>query len=65
MKASTYLMDNLVRFNRFQQISAHVGGMTRAFVRHYPVNWTFHWRGICRASSSKPSFTPHGNTIKS
>jgi len=51
MKASTYSMQNPERFNCFQQIAAHVGGMTRAVVRHYPVNWTFHWHGICRAVS--------------
>ena len=32
-----------------QQIVAHVGGMVRAVIRHRPINWTFHWRGICRA----------------
>jgi hypothetical protein len=30
-----------------------VGGMTRALVRHHPINWTFHWRGICRAITSE------------
>jgi hypothetical protein len=49
MKASTCFLRNPHRFNSFQQIAAHVGGMTLAFVRHKPVNWTFHWRGICRA----------------
>jgi hypothetical protein len=49
MKGSTYSMHNPVRFNSVQQIAAHVGGMTRALVRHYPINWSFHWRGICRA----------------
>jgi hypothetical protein len=37
------------------QILAHVGGITKAFVRHHPVNWAFHWRGICRAISSRRS----------
>jgi hypothetical protein len=46
-------LHNTDRLNWFQQIAAHVGGMTRALVRHHPVNWTFHWRGICRAISSK------------
>jgi hypothetical protein len=46
-------MHNPVRFNSVQQIVAHVGGMTRALVRHYPINWSFHWRGICRAFSVK------------
>jgi len=32
-----------------QQIVAHMGGMMRAAIRHRPINWTFHWRGICRA----------------
>jgi hypothetical protein len=27
--------------------------MTLALVHHHPLNWTFHWRGICRAISSK------------
>jgi hypothetical protein len=46
-------MDNPERFNCFRQIAAHVGGMTLALVHHHPLNWTFHWRGICRAISSK------------
>src|SRR5262249_35499177 len=53
MKASTDSARNPQRFGCWQQIAAHVGGMTRAFVRHYPVNWTFHWSGICRAVSSE------------
>jgi hypothetical protein len=32
-----------------QQVVAHVGGMMRAVIRHRPINWMFHWRGICRA----------------
>jgi hypothetical protein len=32
-----------------RQIAAHVGGMLCAVMRHYPINWKFHCRGICRA----------------
>ena len=53
MRLSTYPAHNPERFNSVQQIAAHVGGMTRAFVRHYPINWKFHWRGICRALLSE------------
>lgn len=49
MKLSTYAMESPEGFNSFHQIAAHLGGMTLALVRHYPINWTFHWRGICRA----------------
>jgi len=56
MKASTHSMQNPERFNCFQQIAAHVGGMTLALVRHHPVHWTFHWRGICRAIASEAWF---------
>jgi hypothetical protein len=53
MKLSTYSACSPKSFNCFQQIAVHVGGMTRALLRHYPINWTFHWRGICRAISSQ------------
>jgi hypothetical protein len=56
MKASAYSMHNPERFNCFQQIAAHVGGMTRALARHHPIHWAFHWRGICRAISSELLF---------
>jgi hypothetical protein len=46
-------MRNPQRLNCFQQIAVHLGGMARAVVRHYPVNWAFHWRGIYRAVSSE------------
>lgn len=41
-----------------QQIVAHVGGMARAWLRHRPIHFTFHWRGICRAllAAVPPSF---------
>ncbi len=58
MKALTYSMHNPERFACFQQIAAHVGGMTLAFVRHRRVNWTFHYRGICRAISSNRLLSP-------
>jgi len=35
-----------------RQIIAHIGGMMLAFIRHHPINWTFHWSGIRRAISS-------------
>jgi hypothetical protein len=35
-----------------RQILAHIGGMMQAVIRHYPVNWAFHWNGIRRAISS-------------
>ena len=35
-----------------QQILAHVGGMMLAFLRHRPIHFGFHWRGICRACLS-------------
>jgi hypothetical protein len=53
MKASAYSINDPERFNCFQQIAAHVGGMTRALARHHPIHWTFHWRGICRAIASE------------
>jgi hypothetical protein len=49
MKPTTYSMRVPDQFNCLQQIIAHLGGMMHAFVRHYPINWAFHWRGICRA----------------
>ena len=36
-------------FGCFRQIVAHLGGMTRACLRHRPIHFAFHWRGICRA----------------
>ena len=36
-------------FGCFRQIEAHLGGMTRAWLRHRPIHFAFHWRGICRA----------------
>ena len=32
-----------------QEVIAHVGGMMRALLRHRPIYFGFHWRGICRA----------------
>lgn len=32
-----------------RQITAEHGGMTRAWFRHRPIDFAFHWRGICRA----------------
>lgn len=52
MKLSIPLRKNPDRFNCYQQIAAHVGGMTLALVRHRPIHWTFHWQGICRAVST-------------
>jgi hypothetical protein len=49
MKLSTYSMNEPERLSCFQQIAVHLGGMTRAVARHYPINWSFHWSGICRA----------------
>jgi hypothetical protein len=53
MKLSPYSAINPQSFNCFQEIAAHVGGMTRALLRHSPINWTFHRRGICRAIASR------------
>ena len=36
-------------FGCFRQIAAHLGGMTRAWLRHRPIHFAFHWHGICRA----------------
>jgi hypothetical protein len=36
-------------FGCFRQIVAHLGGMTRAWLRHRPIHFVFHGRGICRA----------------
>jgi hypothetical protein len=36
-------------FGCLQQIMAHLGGMTRAWLRRRPIHFAFHWRGICRA----------------
>jgi len=65
MKLSTSSMQHPERFNSLQQIVAHLGGMIRAFVRHYPINWTFHWRGICRAILSEGWDTPKRSRTKS
>jgi hypothetical protein len=39
---------------------AHVGGMVRAVIRHRPINWTFHWQGICRAIRPMPASLERG-----
>jgi hypothetical protein len=53
MKTSTWLIREPDGFGCFQQITAHVGGMTRAWLRHRPIHFAFHWRGICRAIRPK------------
>jgi hypothetical protein len=62
MKLATHSMRHQERFNCVQQIAAHIGGMSRAFMRHYPVNWRFHWNGICRAISSERLIGLRGQT---
>ncbi len=49
MKTSTVPIPQPVEFGCSQQIVAHIGGMTRAWLRHRPIHFAFHWRGICRA----------------
>lgn len=49
MKTSTWQLRAPDEIGCFQQIVAHVGGMVRARLRHRPIHFTFHWRGICRA----------------
>ncbi len=49
MRNSTWLIRETDGFGCFRQIAAHVGGMTRACLRHRPIHFGFHWRGICRA----------------
>jgi len=49
MKSSTWPIREPDSFGCFQQIVAHLGGMTRAWLRHRPIHFAFHWRGICRA----------------
>ena len=49
MKTSTSPIHEPDRFGCFRQIAAHLGGMTRAWLRHRPIHFAFHCRGICRA----------------
>jgi hypothetical protein len=53
MKTSTWPIRKPDGFGCFQQIAAHLGGMTRAWLRHCPIHFAFHWRGICRAIRPK------------
>jgi hypothetical protein len=56
MKTPSWNFREPVGFGCRQQISAHVGGMTRAWLRRRPIHFAFHWRGICRAilSNGRP-----------
>jgi len=49
MKTSTWPIREPDGFGCFRQIAAHLGGMTRAWLRRRPINFAFHWHGICRA----------------
>jgi len=49
MKSATWPIREPDGFGCFRQIVAHLGGMTRAWLRHRPVHFAFHWAGICRA----------------
>jgi hypothetical protein len=49
MKSSTWPISEAEGFGCFRQIMAHLGGMTRACLRHRPIHFAFHCRGICRA----------------
>jgi hypothetical protein len=49
MKSSTLPIREPDGFGCFRQIVAHLGGMIRAWRRHRPIHFAFHWRGICRA----------------
>jgi hypothetical protein len=49
MKTSTWPIYETDGFGCFRQIVAHLGGMTRACLRHRPIHFAFHWHGICRA----------------
>jgi len=62
MKLAAQSMHPQERFSCVRQIAAHIGGMLRAIIRHYPVNWRFHWNGICRAISSEWLVGLHGQT---
>jgi hypothetical protein len=44
-----------------RQIIAHIGGMMLSVIRHYPVNWAFHWNGIRRAISSGQRLPQNGD----
>jgi hypothetical protein len=56
MKNSTWPLREQGGFGCFQQIVAHLGGMTRARLRHRLIHFAFHWRGICRAIRPKLDF---------
>jgi hypothetical protein len=60
MKTPTSPIREPEGFGRFQQVMAHLGGMTRAWWRHRPIHFAFHWRGICRAISPKPACLNRG-----
>jgi hypothetical protein len=49
MKTSTDVNREAEGFGCFQQILAHLGGMTRAWWRGRPIHFAFHGRGIYRA----------------
>ncbi len=61
MKTSTWPICEPDGFGCFRQIAAHLGGMARAWLRHRPIHFAFHWRGIGRAilagvrSASEPA----------
>jgi len=65
MKLSTRSIQSEDRFNGFQQVIAHLGGMLKALVRHYPDNWAFHWRGICRAVLPEGRITSNHSNLAS
>jgi cytochrome c peroxidase len=49
MKLSTRSIHKPNNFTCFRQIVAHPGGLTRAFARHYLINWKLLGQAICRA----------------
>ena len=49
MKTPIWPIPDADGFGCLEQIAAHVGGMVRAYLRHRPICFAFHWRGICRA----------------
>jgi len=53
MKVSACPMSQQDGFGCCQQIAAHIGGMTQAWLRHRPIHFAFHWSGICRAIRPK------------
>ena len=49
MKTSTWPICEPDGFGCLRQIAVHLGGMTRAWRRHRPIHFAFHFRGIGRA----------------